>query len=429
RKLEKEKNPKSPEKTEKEITLLIAGIPHSHSAFRSSGAAVGGESSSSSSVAVRCSAPPATSRGPEAQRHSRLAMRKHQSPCFQIGQLAEARTFEQGYRGAWFRCKIKRVIKKKGQVASYAVEYYDYPEDPEEKIKLYGFPLERKRGQKAKRELMLRPQFPSFYHESELPDLNTVGEDIVAVADVWRVGDLVDWFSDGCYWSGTITEVLDDDGVKVALLEPPKGEGSSYVVNCKDLRPTLDWSPEFAPLSKSVTSDIHNNKQNLKVTPRSSLDFKQSISSHTSVSSLPLLSESTHSKDSLQQSKDLCTKGMEKTLGVDVDMDVGCSAVGKHSSSDNVSGTYVRDVSAEVPIASCAEEQDHSNGSAKKMRLSETINLNSSTCDSIDSAILDLEELVNRVKWLKQILKLGIPSTPQGPTWEFLEHPAVAAPE
>lgn len=120
---------------------------------------------------------------------------------------------------------------------------------------------------------------------------------------------------------------------------------------------------------------------------------------------------------------------MQLTHGVNVDMEIGGSAIGKYSCSDSVSGTYVRDVSAEVPVATCAVEHDHEKGSVKKMRFSETIALNSTACDSIESAILDLEELVNRVKWLKKILKLGISSTPQGPTWEFLEHPEVAAPK
>lgn len=62
---------------------------------------------------------------------------------------------------------------------------------------------------------MLRPHFPAFFRERELPDVNLISEVIVAVTDVWRVGDLADWFSDGCFWSGTITEIMDDDMVQV----------------------------------------------------------------------------------------------------------------------------------------------------------------------------------------------------------------------
>ncbi|XP_021751797.1 uncharacterized protein LOC110717417 [Chenopodium quinoa] len=298
---------------------------------------------------------------------------------------------------------------------------------------------------------MLRPEFPAFYRESELSDVNITSEVVVAVADVRRVGDLVDWLADDCYWSGTITEIIDSDTVQIKLLEPPRGEGSSYTVNCKDLRPSLDWSPEsgwtvpapletqngqlharlirplkLAPTSKCLVDVLDEDKQNFKVTPRSSLELNQSISSHTSASSLPHLNRSIHSKDSLKQSKDIPKKAMEQTHEVNVELDIRGSTIGKHSCSDGVSSTYVRDVSAEAPVATSDEEQYHEKGSAKKMRLNETITLNSTGCDNMESIILDLEELVNRVKWLKQMLMFGIPSTPQGPTWEHMERPAVS---
>ncbi|XP_021721792.1 uncharacterized protein LOC110689330 isoform X2 [Chenopodium quinoa] len=355
-------------------------------------------------------------------------MGKKHSVRFQIGQLAEARTFVSGFRGAWFRCKIKKSTTRKGRITAYVVEYYDYPEEADETVDLYRLPPESSNGHKAKKELMLRPQFPAFYRESELPDVNVTSEVIVAVADVRRVGDLVDWLTDGCYWSGTITEIIDNDTVQIKLLEPPRGEGSSYTVNCKDLRPSLDWSPEsgwtvpvpletqngqlharlIQPLKQARTSKclfdvLNEDKQNVKVTPRS-----------------------IHSKDSLKQREDTPKKAMEQTHEVNAELDIRGSTIGKHSCSDGVSSTYVRDVSAEAPVATSDEEQYHEKGSAKKMRLNETITLNSTGCDDIESIILDLEELVNRVKWLKQMLKFGIPSTPQGPTWEHMERPAVS---
>lgn len=380
-------------------------------------------------------------------------MENRHSVCFQVGQLAEARTFESGFRGAWFRCKIKKVVRKRDRSTSYVVEYYDYTEESEEKIELYRFPLEGRGGHKAKKELMLRPQFPAFYRESELPDVNSISEVIVEVADVWRVGDLVDWLSDDCFWSGTITDIIDDEMVQITLLEPPRGEGSSYNAKCKDLRPSLDWSPESdwtvpapletqsghlharvirpvkqAPPLKSLFDEMLSDKQDCKVTPRSSLEFTRSISSYTSASSLPHL-RSIHSKDSLQQCEDVSKKGLQQTHGLNSELNIGGSAIGKPSCSDGVSGTYVRDVSAEVAVDTCPKELDRENESAKKMRLIDTISLNSTACDSIESSILDLEELVNRVKWLKNILNFGISSTPQGPAWEHMEHPAVSTPE
>ncbi|KAM7489370.1 hypothetical protein LguiB_026854 [Lonicera macranthoides] len=43
--------------------------------------------------------------------------------------------------------------------------------------------------------------------------------------------------------------------------------------------------------------------------------------------------------------------------------------------------------------------------------------------DSIEAAIFDLEEPVNKVKWLKSILDFGIPlPNDVRPPWKFVEH-------
>ncbi|RVW92048.1 hypothetical protein CK203_037093 [Vitis vinifera] len=36
-----------------------------------------------------------------------------------------------------------------------------------------------------------------------------------------------------------------DQPIHIDLLPPPNGEGLSYEVFCKDLRPSLDWSPSY----------------------------------------------------------------------------------------------------------------------------------------------------------------------------------------
>lgn len=65
---------------------------------------------------------------------------------------------------------------------------------------------------------MVRPCFPPIYRESEMPDVNTISKVVVIFDDVLKVGDLVDWFTDGCYWSGRIIELLGDEKVKVIFL-------------------------------------------------------------------------------------------------------------------------------------------------------------------------------------------------------------------
>ncbi|KAI3814328.1 hypothetical protein L1987_19079 [Smallanthus sonchifolius] len=51
------------------------------------------------------------------------AMEKPGAFNFEVGQLAELRSFEEGFRGAWFRCKIKDILLKQNKILP---EYYDY---------------------------------------------------------------------------------------------------------------------------------------------------------------------------------------------------------------------------------------------------------------------------------------------------------------
>ncbi|KAJ0034606.1 hypothetical protein Pint_24645 [Pistacia integerrima] len=168
---------------------------------------------------------------------------------FKVDQLIEARSFISGYRGAWFRCKIKEIGRRKKEIV-HAMEYYDFPDEIDMCIfteiqwtKLYQKPSSSSKSTVIKRQLMVRPHFPPVYRECQRPDLNTISEVVVIVRDVWKVGDLVDWWADNCYWSARITKILGDGKARIDLPQPPLGEGSSYEVSCSDLRPSLDWSP------------------------------------------------------------------------------------------------------------------------------------------------------------------------------------------
>ncbi|KAB1219983.1 hypothetical protein CJ030_MR3G020090 [Morella rubra] len=116
---------------------------------------------------------------------------------------------------------------------------------------------------------MVLPRFPPIYHESQMPDVNTISEVVVIVCDAWKVGNMVDWWADGCYWSARVTELLGDEkllpsgSISVPMdLDPlfdlnaefcllrifyfmvkyemiALGEGSSYEASSKDLRPSL----------------------------------------------------------------------------------------------------------------------------------------------------------------------------------------------
>ncbi|THU66884.1 hypothetical protein C4D60_Mb05t18890 [Musa balbisiana] len=158
---------------------------------------------------------------------------------------AESKSFMIGYRSAWFRCKIKSMTFRKRQIG-YFLEFFDYPDEKIRWTKLYQNSLQQpdQALEEGKLELMVRPPFPPFFRKSQLPKFCPTSDVIAITNDTWKVGDLVDWWYDSCYWSGRVSELLKDDHIKINLPKPPVGEGNSYIAHCKDLRPSLDWTPE-----------------------------------------------------------------------------------------------------------------------------------------------------------------------------------------
>lgn len=124
---------------------------------------------------------------------------------FKIGQQVEAKSFEEGYRGAWFRCKIKG-CSKKSKEPTVALDYLDYEDYKNYWINLYEHhsSLAEKRSDSENKHLMLRPSYPQICHQSQMPDTCVVLETVGIVDGTWEVGDMVDWFRKGCYWSAQI---------------------------------------------------------------------------------------------------------------------------------------------------------------------------------------------------------------------------------
>lgn len=169
---------------------------------------------------------------------------------FKVGDAVELRSFEAGYRGAWFRCKITGT--RKGHT-EYQLEYMDFPDEGRSWERLYKIPPKycRKAGQN--RELMLRPPYPRWCGDNYIPEYGQKMDVVAVVINPWKVGDLVDWWHNSCFWTGKIIELLGVDKVKIACTEIPLGEGGCYEADVDDLRPALDWSLEkgwSAPLSK-----------------------------------------------------------------------------------------------------------------------------------------------------------------------------------
>ncbi|XP_044351800.1 uncharacterized protein [Triticum aestivum] len=172
---------------------------------------------------------------------------------FKVGDAVEIRSYNVGYRGAWFRCKITDMCIRSGHMECQ-VEYIDYPDERRKWNRLYKIPP-KCRNQKASqnREIMLRPPFPQWCWENDICEHGQQMDVVAVVSSPWKVGDLIDWWYTDCFWTGKIIELLDDDKVKIICPEIPLGEGGCWVAHPKDLRPALDWSLEkgwSAPLSQ-----------------------------------------------------------------------------------------------------------------------------------------------------------------------------------
>lgn len=367
-------------------------------------------------------------------------MDKHNLLPFKIGQEAETKSFEEGYRGSWFRCKIMDVSQKKGHI-SYALEFPDYPDEKRTWTQLYQkLPIYKSKTKTIRRELMMRPHFPPVFHRSQMQDVNAISE-VTVVYDGWKVGDLVDWLKDYCYWSGRVTHILEGDKVMIEFPKPPFGEGGSpEEALCKDLRPSLDWSTEYGwrvpvPMEgkncrqcawlinpgTKVAGGLHPNladqNKDAQAITGSSYEF---ISSRMSTGSLPHRNKYEHTLNDGDGDgdgkRDFKKAKLERLL---IGPESKDSGIGKTSCSDSVSSSLVRDASDD-------------NESLKKMRSggSTSMYLNTLCSDTLEATVLDLEELVNRVKWLKRVLERGIHSSNvTRPSWEYLEHRASSKPK
>ncbi|KAE8709199.1 Aproteint domain-containing protein [Hibiscus syriacus] len=363
-------------------------------------------------------------------------MDPHNLP-FEVGQLVETRSFLHGYRGAWFRCKIKEIGRKNKELG-HALEYVDFPDEKIRWTKLY----QCSKSKDKKRTLMVRPRFPFVYREHQMLDVNIISETVVIVNDVWKVGDLVDWWTDNCFWTGRITEKLDDENVKVELLPPPEGEGSLYDASCKDLRPSLEWSVDkgwkfpkgnkcghfcariVKPLnqgsSANVIDRIVSEKEN-DVHSTTDASIKPEVSLSSRISAGPL-----HFPYKQQLAKKSLNEKQKNTAETIVGLNIVDHVPEKRNYLDGVSSLHIQDTSKQM----LGMADKFSDKGLKKMKIDESVCLNSTYSDTIEAAVLDLEELICRVKWLQRILDFGTPS-PDASTssWKFIEHRSSSIPK
>ncbi|KAK1379890.1 Agenet domain-containing protein [Heracleum sosnowskyi] len=346
---------------------------------------------------------------------------------FKVGQVAEAKSFSKGYRGAWFRCKIHEIVVKSGQIW-HALEYIDFPDEKRKRLKIYQVSVWIKvKGKEKERQLMVRPQYPY-------------------------------WLTDGCFWTGRLTQVFNDGNAEVTLILPPVGEGGVYEVSCKDLRPSLDWSPEYgwrapslqedescynyARLMQQLEQGINNTGAPAAGHMKCDIDYKDegskdvddktvspihaSISSHNSANSLRASRKSDSSK--IRDITGVSGSIVPKTRRLE-DLDMRDSGIEKPSLSDSVSSSHIKCASTETAVHTGPEDLDNSEG-AKKVKTGGSPPLNIMVSDSLDAVLMDLEELANKIQWLKGILDFGIPlQNGTTPSWKLVEHRGSSTPK
>lgn len=164
---------------------------------------------------------------------------------------------------------------------------------------------------------------------------------------------------------------------------------------------------------------------------RSSLRSSPSFSSHTSdcFSSPPDRSKHSPEKEMTEQPMDIAdSKKRKLMIETRTDLHKGDMGIGTTSSAASVSSSYVGDTSEEMIIGGI--DRSGSIAPSKNRETDEIIALNSTHSDTLEAAILDLEELVNKVKWIKAILEPTnhLPNA-RRPPWKFLENCAPSAPK
>ncbi|CAM8977839.1 unnamed protein product [Rhodiola kirilowii] len=370
---------------------------------------------------------------------------KHNLP-FEKGHLVEAKSFVSGFRGSWFRCKVREISWKKGSIGCI-LEYIDFPDEKLKWTKLYQKPPINKtkgRMKDIRGELMVRPCYPPVYREDEINDSRNILEVSVTIANDWTVGDLVDWWADAIYWCGTVIQLLDGDKAKIKLPDPPIGEGQTYDVHFKDLRPTLFWSPEKGwsvstnqvdrnrPCCRLILPTTQGEQTTLRGqndAKMSTSEFKASLSSRSSSSSLPLPHKSEHypPNPSQNQKLDKCDS-VESCHGEHASNGFTDCVTVKPLHSDSIASSLDRATSDNVLKANDSKEIKDG-GNCKRAKISGEVNCSIGSSDTIEASILELEELACKVRWIKMVLDNGSPMLDTRPSWKFVENRATAAPK
>lgn len=130
----------------------------------------------------------------------------------------------------------------------------------------------------------------------------------------------------------------------------------------------------------------------------------------------PFLSPVSSNSAFSDESKSTGPTEMQKQSSI-VSIELKENETGKTSLADSDSGQALAE-----PVAEIAEEDLNSGCFPSKPR-NKGVALRSMQSDSLEAVIMDLEEYVNKVKWLKGMLHRGISSSSdsQRSRWEFVD--------
>ncbi|KAL1206452.1 hypothetical protein V5N11_020815 [Cardamine amara subsp. amara] len=310
---------------------------------------------------------------------------------FKVGHTVEVRSFENGFRGAWFLCKILKIYMR-GNALYYNLKYIDYPGEGIHKTKVF-----QKLEGEDKIYLMIRPVRPRHCHENQVPNTEAGLEEALVVHGFWKVGDMIDWWTDYCYWSGTILEVKEDESLKIELWPPPYGEGCVYDALSKDLRPSLEWSLRGG-WTVPFTED-GEKRQCAKLMKLSNEDQVSGVESREEKTQRPTC-DVTSDEMSGDESRE------EETQRPTCDGTSDQVMSGAESTEEETQrSTEKLEEETQIPTQNFKGHGD--------------LRLNIMESESIEAAVLDMEELIVRFEWLKDKLN---PNSSEKSSWKYEDY-------
>ncbi|KAJ4874044.1 Agenet domain-containing protein [Raphanus sativus] len=296
---------------------------------------------------------------------------------FKVGETIEVRSFEGGYRGAWFRCKILNIYTKEEKLF-YSLKYLDYDDEEIHHTQVYQlFENEEKEW------LMVRPSYPPHYQERKVRKIEADQAPLVVVHGSWKVGDLVDWWKDDCFWCAIVLAAKMKEPLQIELFPPPLGEGETYAALHKDVRPTLDWSLEDG---WTVPSKDGRKSQSVKLVKR-----------EKGVDHVP---------------QDVCQTGKEQTEKAKRQKTERAKKKTERAKKQTTERHTQQTTERSTQQKTEGDMQQQVEGIGE-------IRQNIDESDSVEAAVYDLEELIVRIEWIKKMLS---PDVGEGSTWKYQDY-------